>query len=133
MLLDLQARLDILRFLLLFALVLFSVLERRLQTCELSSASFYGRRPSFNGKRGPIAFFVAAIMLVYFMEGYGREKLYRVFKIAGLLVAMFMALAFLAKFTGSDGIKKIYETFQELITSGSVDDAGRTQLHEQAD
>lgn len=66
------------------------------------------------------------------MEGYGREKLYRVFKIAGLLVAMFVALAFLAKFTGSDGIKKIYETFQELITSGSVDDAGRTQLHEQA-
>ena len=45
---------------------------------------------------------------------------------------MLMALAFLAKFTGSDGIKKIYETFQELITSGSVDDAGRTQLHEQA-
>lgn len=84
------------------------------------------------GKRGPIAFLVIAIMLAYFMEGYGREKIYRVFKIWGILVALFLLLALLAKITGSDGVKKIYETFLGLIESGTVDDAGRTQLHEQA-
>lgn len=94
MLLALQARLDILRFLLLFALVLFSVLERRYSNVRVILCFFYGRRPSFNRKTWTDCLFVAAIMLVYFMEGYGREKLYRVFKIAGLLVAMFMALAF---------------------------------------
>lgn len=84
------------------------------------------------GKRGPIAFFVIALMLVYFLEGYGKEKVFRVFKIIGILISLFIALAVLAKVTDSDGVKRIYETFLELITSGSVDDAGRTQLHEQA-
>ena len=84
------------------------------------------------GKRGPVAFFVVALMFVYFMEGYGKEKIYRVFQIVGILVALIIILTLLNKFTDSDGIKRIYETFEKLLHSGSIDDAGRTQLHEQA-
>lgn len=84
------------------------------------------------GKRGPIAFFVIALMFIYFMEGYGKEKIYRTFRITGILILLFLLLALLAQFTNSDGIKRIYDTFENLIISGSVDDAGRTQLHDQA-
>ena len=84
------------------------------------------------GKRGPLVFLLIALCIIYFTEGYGRERIIRVVKIAGALVVAYSALWAISNLTKIDGIVRIYNAVYEFLTSGSVEDAGRNQLHEQA-
>lgn len=84
------------------------------------------------GKRGPLLFLMAALSAVYFVDGYGVEKVIRVAQIAGALILGFAVLAVIANATQLDGIVRIYEAVLDLITSGSVEDEGRAQLRRQA-
>ena len=84
------------------------------------------------GKRGPLVFLMAALSAVYFIDGYGVERVIRVLQIVGALVVGFVMLTIIANATQLDGIMRIYEAVLDLITSGSVEDAGREQLKRQA-
>lgn len=84
------------------------------------------------GKRGPLIFLLIALCIIYFTEGYGRDRIVRIVKIAAALVAAYIALWAISNLTKIDGIVRIYNAVYEFLTSGSVEDAGRNQLHEQA-
>ena len=84
------------------------------------------------GKRGPLMFLLIALAAIYFMDGYGRERILRVAKIALMLCLAYGILTVIARATQIDGILRIYDAVNEVLTSGSVEDAGRSQLYEQA-
>lgn len=84
------------------------------------------------GKRGPLVFLVIALSIIYFTDGYGRERIVRIVQIVGALVLAYIALSTIANLTKIDGIIRIYDAVHEFLISGSVEDAGRNQLHEQA-
>lgn len=84
------------------------------------------------GKRGPVVFLIITLGIIYFFEGYGREKIERIIKIAFVFVVAYIALMILADVSGLSGIERIFEAVQTLVMSGSVEDIGRNQLHEQA-
>ena len=84
------------------------------------------------GKRGPIVFLLVALLSIYFFSGYGKDQIIRFVKIIGIIVAAVILLGVIANVTKIDGIIRIYNAVYEFLTAGSVDDAGRNQLHEQA-
>lgn len=84
------------------------------------------------GKRGPLFFLLIALSIIYFTDGYGRERIVRTAQIVGALILAYIALSTIANLTKIDGIIRIYDAVHEFLTSGSVEDAGRNQLHEQA-
>ena len=84
------------------------------------------------GKRGPLVFLLFTLCIIYFTEGNGRERIVRIVKISTALIFAYIALFLIADFTKLDGIVRIYNAVYELLTSGSVQDAGRAQLHELA-
>lgn len=84
------------------------------------------------GKRGPVLFLMAALSAVYFVDGYGVERVIRVAQILGALIVGFILLAVIANVTQLDGIVRIYDAVLELLTYGSVEDEGRAQLQRQA-
>lgn len=84
------------------------------------------------GKRGPLVFLLFTLCIIYFTEGNGRERIVRMVKISTALILAYTALFLIADFTKLDGIVRIYNAVYELLTSGSVQDAGRAQLHELA-
>lgn len=84
------------------------------------------------GKRGPLIFLLISLCMIYFIEGYGMERFVRVIKIAIILMLSYLGLLAVANLTKIDGIVRIYNAVYEFLTSGSVEDAGRSQLYEQA-
>lgn len=84
------------------------------------------------GKRGAVVYIFATLLFCYFIEGRGKEKLFRVFKIVVFAMAAYGILFLVARVTNVQGIKKIFETVQAFITGGKVDNTGRSQLQEQA-
>lgn len=85
------------------------------------------------GKRSPIVFMLVAMMLLYFFEGNTRQKVQRLAKIVGIILAAYAAISVLAHADiDIGGIDRIYYAIQELISTGSVEDLGRKQLYNQA-
>lgn len=84
------------------------------------------------GKRGPFIFGLLALIIIYFAEGKGREKFYRVVKIGLFSITAFLVLTLVAKYTEMEGIQRIYDAVWQLLISGSIEDAGRNQLYEKA-
>lgn len=84
------------------------------------------------GKRGPVVFLLIALLLIYFFSGYGKNQIVRFVKIIGIIVAAVILLGVIANVTKIDGITRIYDAVYEFLTAGSVNDAGRKQLYEQA-
>lgn len=84
------------------------------------------------GKRGPIVFLLIALSLIYFWNEHGRARIIRLTKIIGAFVIVFVLVAIIANVTKIDGIIRIYDALYAFLTSGSLEDAGRTQLYEQA-
>lgn len=84
------------------------------------------------GKRGAFVYAIVALLLIYFLEGMGREKIFRIIKIATVVVMLYLVLAFIAKQSEIPSIVRIYDTVNSLVFSGTVDDTGRTQLRKQA-
>lgn len=84
------------------------------------------------GKRGPIVFLLIALSVIYFWNEHGRARIVRLAKIIGAFVLVFVLLAIIANVTKIDGIIRIYDALYAFLTSGSLEDAGRTQLYEQA-
>ena len=77
-------------------------------------------------------FLLITLAAIYFLDGYGRERILRVAKIALMLCLAYGILTVIARVTQIDGILRIYDAVNELLMSGSVEDAGRSQLYEQA-
>lgn len=84
------------------------------------------------GKRGPIIFLAVTVIIVYLVEGYGRDKIVRILKIAVILAIVYVLLMMLSRFTDSDGTKRIFEGINNALTTGEIDNSGRTQLYDQA-
>ena len=84
------------------------------------------------GKRGPIVFLLLTLSIIYYSDGCGRERIIRIAKIAGMLFLAYIALFVIVSVTKVDAIIRIYDTVHKFLTSGSIEDAGRNQLHEQA-
>ncbi len=84
------------------------------------------------GKRGPFAFLTVSIMILYFIEGYGRDKIKRVFQIIGFAILGYLVLYLLATYTSNPSIDRIFDTIREFILTRDVEDAGREQLWHQA-
>lgn len=84
------------------------------------------------GKRGPFMYLIIAMMLIYFLEGYERDRVLRVFKLMMIAVAGYFALMFLAHITGNPGITRIFEAVRSFAVTGDLEDNGRDQLREQA-
>ena len=85
-----------------------------------------------SGKRGAFVYVIAALLLMYFLEGKGGEKFFRIFKIAAIVVMLYCALAFIANYTKITSVVRIYDTVNTLIFDRSADNTGRTQLQEKA-
>lgn len=84
------------------------------------------------GKRGPLMFLLVALAAIYFIDGYRKGRILRLVKIALMLCLAYGILSVIAQATQIEGIQRIFDAVNELLTSGSVEDAGRSQLYEQA-
>ena len=84
------------------------------------------------GKRGPALFFVVALVAVYLTEGTFQKNLFRIVKILLILLAGYVFLFLMAKITHIQGIERIYETINQIILTGDLEDVGRKQLWDQA-
>lgn len=85
-----------------------------------------------SGKRGAFVYVIAALLLMYFLEGRGREKFFRVIKIAAIVVMLYCGLAVIANYSKIPSVVRIYDTVNTLIFDRTADDTGRTQLQEKA-
>lgn len=87
----------------------------------------------FTGKRGPIVYLLLALIAVFYFESKGNQRLLRPFQIIGIVIGAYFALAALnALGIQIGGIERIYNSINEFLFTGDIDDAGRDQLHEQA-
>lgn len=110
----------------------FSFRKSLFSSAWIAIISFMFAGVLLTGKRGAVVYIFATLLFCYFIEGRGKEKLFRFFKIAIFAMAAYGALFLVAQATNIQGIKKIFETVQAFITGGQVDNTGRSQLQEQA-
>lgn len=84
------------------------------------------------GKRGAFVYAIVAFVLVYFLEGEGREKIKRIGAILGILIVAYVLLYVVAHVSAIPSIERIFDAVNDFLLNGTPEDAGREQLHKQA-
>lgn len=85
-----------------------------------------------SGKRGAFVYVIIALLFMYFLDGKGQEKFFRILKIAVVVVLLYCVLMTVANYTNIPSAVRIYDTVHALIFDRTADDTGRAQLQKKA-